>query len=365
MTGGTTVPRPRSEDNAESPSAPSSPSSLPGSRRLLAALAALLVVAIAAVLVFQWWPPEPASPPPPGGFAFAALGDSQYYVWEELQHHRLVRQLEASDLAFVVHVGDIFWRPCSRQRYRSRLETFEEIAHPVIYTPGDNEWADCHERVAGSYPPAGRLAQLRELFFADPSRSLGRERIALVSQGAAPGSSFPELLENARWEHDGVVFATVHLVGSGNASRTFPGRTSEDDLEARRRTEGAASWTREVFAVARDRPARAVVLAFHAAPPFEEDPEDPERVPFEPFLDTLVQEAASFDRPVLIVHGDDHELIVDRPLLDPNNGESLGNVTRLEVPGSPRVGWVRVGVAPSGPDPFSFEPHVVPRWRFW
>lgn len=41
------------------------------------------------------------------------------------------------------------------------------------------------------------------------------------------------------------------------------------------------------------------------------------------------------------------------------------NVTRLQVPRSPDVGWVRVLVKPEAPDPFSFENYVVPRWRIW
>ena len=41
------------------------------------------------------------------------------------------------------------------------------------------------------------------------------------------------------------------------------------------------------------------------------------------------------------------------------------NFTRLRVPGSPRVGWVRVVVTPGSPPSFSFESRVVSRWRFW
>ena len=52
------------------------------------------------------------------------------------------------------------------------------------------------------------------------------------------------------------------------------------------------------------------------------------------------------------------EEAVDRPL-------GLANLTRLEVPGSPNVGWVRVTVTPNARDPFAFEPHVIPRWKLW
>jgi len=61
---------------------------------------------------------------------------------------------------------------------------------------------------------------------------------------------------------------------------------------------------------------------------------------------------------VLIAHGDHHRFQIDRQL-------GLANLTRLEVPGSPDVGWVRVTVTPNAREPFAFEPHVIPRWKFW
>lgn len=70
-------------------------------------------------------------------------------------------------------------------------------------------------------------------------------------------------------------------------------------------------------------------------------------------------------RPVLIAHGDDHRYIVDHPLLRSGTNRRLENVTRLEVPGSPQVGWVRVVVTPGEEKPFAFELHVLPRWKYW
>jgi len=72
----------------------------------------------------------------------------------------------------------------------------------------------------------------------------------------------------------------------------------------------------------------------------------------------LREEAARFERPVLIAHGDQHEYTVDRQL-------GLVNLTRLQVPGSPNVGWVRVTITPNAREPFTFAPHVIPRWKVW
>jgi hypothetical protein len=309
-------------------------------RRLLVLAAVVLAVAIA--IWATAGPPKP-QPTPPGTFAFAALGDAPYMPWEILQYRLVVRELDAHDLAFVAHVGDIFWRPCSDEHYREVRARFDAMRHPLFYTPGDNEWADCWEDGAGSFEPLERLDSLRAIFFDDPSRSLGREKLPAESQGGA-------FRENVRWGHDGVVFATVHVVGSDNARAQFPGRRKADDAAVTERTEAASAWMRETFAAARASGAPAVVLFFHAHPY--------RRPAWEPFVSTLEEEARRFAGPVLVVHGDGHEYYVDRPF-------RAKNITRVQVPGSPRVGWVRIVVDVKARDPFSFDEHVVPRWKYW
>ena len=119
-------------------------------------------------------------------------------------------------------------------------------------------------------------------------------------------------------------------------------------------------WMREAFASATN--ARAIVIAFHGSPSFEEPPGHEYRKQFEPFLGALEDEAARFKKPVLLIHGDDHEYLVDSPVI---SRRRLPNLTRLEVPGSPDVGWVRVTVTPASPSPFAFERRVVGGWKYW
>lgn len=306
--------------------------------------------------------PQPATPDPPGTFSFAALGDSPYNRFEDVRYRTVLEDLEAHDLSHVLHVGDLFWTPCTDGRYRRTLDEFNALRHPVIYTPGDNEWTDCWQHGDGALP-LDRLAEIRRVFFAEPARSLGGRAISLEHQGG--DREFGEHVENARWTHDGVVFATIHLVGSRNALYDFPGRSEADDAEAMRRTAAAAAWVRETFAAARDAGAPAVVVAFHGNPGFGDEVDDPYREAFEPALGTLAEEAEAFGRPVLVVQGDWHDYTVDHPVMSRSTGEPLGNVTRLQVPGSPHVGWVRVTVDPDAPEPFAFEPRVVPRWALW
>ncbi|HET8677092.1 MAG TPA: hypothetical protein VFO63_14950 [Blastocatellia bacterium] len=325
----------------------------------------LVVIALLALAVFYLLTrgPQKPIPNPPGTFSFAVLGDAPYYTHEELQFRLVLESLDLNDLSFVIHVGDIFWQPCADGHYRKCLDRFNGLRHPVIYTPGDNEWVDCWEETTGRFQPQERLVRLRQIFFNDPARSLGGNRLSLVTQsGREP---FSEFVENARWVHEGIVFATLHIVGSKNGFAPFPTRTDADDQAAKRRTEAAVAWVRETFAEARSLNSSAVVLSFHATPDFEAPVEDPYRQAFEPFILTIEEEAERFARPVLLAHGDGHDYTVDKPLVRRTTGKHLENVTRLQVPGSPRVGWVRVVVTPGADQPFSFYEHVVPRWKYW
>ena len=324
---------------------------------------AVTVAAVAVVVALVRSRGLPVPPPrPPGTFAFATLGDAPYDFSEELRYRFVRTALAADDLAFVLHVGDIFWHPCSDAHYHKTLDEFTRLPHPVVYTPGDNEWTDCWEQGSGAFAPRERLQRIREMFFRSPQRSLGGRVLALTTQGGSP--EFPEFVENARWTVQGLVFATVHLVGSGNGLRAFPGRTGDDDLEVQRRTAAAADWLRQAFAAARATDAAALVVAFHGEPSFAGPPEGPERKPYQPFLSALAEEVAQFPRPVLLIHGDGHEYTVDHPLLRPG-GAPFENFTRLEVPGSPDVGWVRVVVAPQAAAPFTFEEYIVASWKLW
>src|ERR1041385_6299915 len=81
--------------------------------------AAIIVAAI--LLVFFTRAPEASKPNPPGTWSFAVLGDAPYYWWEERKYPRVLQELRANDLAFVIHVGDIWWHPCSDEHYRQAL----------------------------------------------------------------------------------------------------------------------------------------------------------------------------------------------------------------------------------------------------
>jgi hypothetical protein len=61
---------------------------------------------------------------------------------------------------------------------------------------------------------------------------------------------------------------------------------------------------------------------------------------------------------VLIVHGDRHRFVVDKPLFQ--NRQLMYNVTRLMVFGDAEVHGVMINVDTDDPDVFSFKTLTVP-----
>ena len=316
-----------------------------------------VLTTVAAALLAGCWSPAP--PSTGGAFRFAVFGDGPYHPIENGRARRVIEALNTRSAAFVIHVGDIMWQRCTDRAYRARRELIETIRHPVVYTPGDNEWSDCVDITRED--PLERLASLRRVFFPDPNSSLGASPLALESQ--ALGGEPTEFVEHARWSHGGVLFATVHVIGGANGARPFEGREQRHDDEVQRRTRAAVAWLRETFAVAEAADAAAVVVAMHAS--LLHPPGDPDQVALAPVHDTLIELATGFVKPVLLIHGDEHQYIVDRPFRDPVTGAPVPNLERLMTYGSPAIGWVDVVVDTARAEPFRFEPNVTPRWMWW
>lgn len=305
-------------------------------------------------------PPLPLPAPlPPNAFAFGVFGDGPYRSRDVARYTRLLRDVQGAGVQWLLHVGDLFWYPCSNANLAHSLDILNAVQVPVVYTPGDNEWSDCHEDIAGHFPPLDRLKQIRRTFFARPAQSLGSHPMALESQAQEPG--WAEFVENRRWRFGGFLFITIHIVGSNNAAAKYPGRTQVEDAEVARRTDAAFAWLNEGFVLATRDTLRGVVVAMHADPGFET------RAGAYPayarLMDTLAARTRSFARPVLLIHGDGHEYLVDHPFV--RRDTSFSNFTRLETFGSPDIGWVRVVIDSQSGTLVRYEPRVMPRRGFW
>ena len=311
-----------------------------------------LFVAAAALLSSCAPRNDPPKPLPPNSFAFAVFGDGPYFITERGRFRRVIDDVNRSELEWFLHVGDIMWARCSDDALASRLETLRSIRPPVVYTPGDNEWTDCHQK--GGYPPLDRLQRIRSTYFAYPSRSIAGAEMAVETQSANP--AWREFVENARWRRGGFLFVTVHMVGSHNATARFPGRGAADDSAVVRRTAAAIAWLDTAFAIATADSLSGVVIATHANPRFD----NPPRNPYASFLGRLIEHASTFPGQVLFIHGDTHENTVDHPLRHAHTGDVLENFTRLETFGSPDIGWERVVIDSVAGRVVELEPRLMP-----
>src|SRR5436309_6142162 len=92
-------------------------------------------------------------------FEFAVIGDLGYDPDEEPLFSNVMADLDAvPTLAFVVHDGDLSTPAlaCEDEFVVGRLALFQDSTHPLIYTPGDNEWTDCWQARAGRVDPLER-----------------------------------------------------------------------------------------------------------------------------------------------------------------------------------------------------------------
>jgi hypothetical protein len=318
------------------------------------------LVAAAAAFAAACDPAEPA-PLPPNSFAFGVFGDGPYRSWESARFRRVIADANRADLRWFVHVGDLLWFPCSDAALSGRLARLNAIRHPVVYTPGDNEWADCHASIAGRFRPLDRLDFIRRTFFARPRQSIGGHPMPVETQADDPAWS--EFVENAGWRFGGFAFATLHVVGSGNGSVGFPGRAPADEEEVGRRSAAAIAWLDATFAAAAAEAASGVVLIMHADPGFDLAPA--ERPAYQPLISRLEHHVSGFGRPVLLIHGDSHQYRVDHPLQRGATGDTLANFIRLETFGAPDIGWVRVVVDSVAGRVVGYEPRLMAKRLFW
>jgi hypothetical protein len=274
---------------------------------------------------------------------FGVVGDMPYNALEEPGFEQLLKAFDAEPFDFIVHIGDFKSgsSDCSDALFEARRRQFDAVAHPFVYTPGDNEWTDCARLLAGRHDPLERLAQLRALF-APAGATLGRRKLKVERQDAYP--------ENARWAVGPAVFATFNMPGPDNNARAMP-------EEARARNAANLAWLRELFAAARARKACCVAL-FTQANVFGGFPGPPApHEAFRPFIDALARAVVAFPGAVLFVNGDTHFHRIDRPLREPQTGRPVPNLTRLETYGSPVVHGLAVSVlTDDGESRFRIEP---------
>jgi glycerophosphoryl diester phosphodiesterase len=272
----------------------------------------------------------------------AVIGDVPYGTEQEADWHELIDAINQDpkvDLA--AHVGDIKSgsTACTDERFAAVAADFETFRDPVVYTPGDNEWTDCHRPNNGGYDPLERLDAVRSSFFSAPGTTLGRRPMGVDAQSGYP--------ENVRWVDSQVVFAAVHVVGSDNGMAPWTGNTAPtpaQEAEVEGRIDATLAWIDGAFDQAEQAGADGVVLLMQA------DTWRPSPTPGQQdVVDRIAGRTAAFAGEVMVLQGDSHTFVADNPL-------GLDNFQRIVVHGEDLpFEYLRLTIDPRAAELFTWE----------
>ncbi|PHQ69592.1 MAG: hypothetical protein COB93_07670 [Sneathiella sp.] len=289
-----------------------------------------------------------------GGFSFLVLSDVPYTAKEDFTlRQTIVPAVQKDDTPFVIHLGDMKNSkiPCTEELLAGRRDQIFSL-HPgrVFYTPGDNDWTDCDRtQINYRYSELNRLDLLRRLFYGKPLKlpkewAYGRQ------------SLYPE---NMRWIHNGVVFATVHLVATNNGREEI--LLDDVDLaltlvDARDRAN--ILWLEKAFETARNTNAPAIIIATQADVTKFKYPSKCTILrrqkcdAFATFKTSLKALSAAYRKPVLFIHGDTNPYCLDKDF----GGSRAPNLWRFNSTGDyALVDAAKISVHPKKPaDPFTF-----------
>jgi len=284
----------------------------------------------------------------PTATSMAVFGDSPYGLapTDDSQVKltpAFIEQINADpDVRSVGFVGDIHSGKsfCTADYDSTVAGLWKGFRDPLVYTPGDNEWSDCHKTgegggkynattgvidyvANGSYAggdPVANLALVRSTFFATPGRTLGSGTLRVTSQATAYDRRFPtdrNYVENVRWENKDVVFVTLNIPGgSNNDDDTWYGAPTKSQAqidEVAQRTAADLRWLDAAFAEARRERAKAVVV-LEQADMWDVDGKTADHLTnYEPFVAAIAAGTRAFGKPVLLFNGDSHKYRSDNP----------------------------------------------------
>ena len=308
-------------------------------------------------------------------FTYAVIGDTPYGLAQLENFPDDVAEINADpQVRLVMHLGDIKngSSECTTPYFEQIRADLSLFTDPFVYTPGDNEWTDCHRANNGAYWPAGpvlngdsrpaRLGEIHRIFFDHPGWTMGQHPLRVETQGG-------NYVENVLWNQSDVEFGDLNVPGSNNDWLPWfeQPRTSSQVDEVTNRTKADLVWLDRIFDRARDEHAKAVAIGIQADmwdPAIEGDPSQYDH--FQPIVQALAREALRFRGPVLLLNGDSHKFVDDHPLADPSQpqnksiygiGQDVPNLRRITVNGSttPCHEWLKLTADPHSKEVFSYQ----------
>ena len=305
-------------------------------------------------------------------YTLAVIGDTPYGAEKLAEFPSLIALINSDPkVDLVAHLGDIKTgtnSPCTDEYFAIVKSLFDAFKDPFVYTPGDNEWTDCHVATTnnGLYTPTERLQAIRALFFPGAGQTLGGRKKQVLTQADDPANS--AYVENTMWMESQFVFAVLNVSGTNNDRGPWglplPANAADypsQEQEQASRAQANSAWLEKAFATATDNDAAGVILLLQADLWFGASVSG---------YDALVQQigsiAAAFGKPVLLLEGDSHVFRVDHPFSANSplrarhpSAPVAENVTRLVVEGGlvGRTEYLRLTIDPQGKntDLFTFE----------
>ena len=167
----------------------------------------------------------------------AVVGDTPYKITEWKHFKRNIKNINAKEIDFLVHVGDIKrgYMPCYKHRYKRIKKYLEKSPVPYLIIPGDNEYNDC--------------------YCTKPHKALIIWRKNLItSQNSLSEIRSDSLPENFYFLKDSILFIGINNVGG----------KVHDTLEWKSRTQFNIKWIKN--ANAKYLESKRIIIFSHAAP---------------------------------------------------------------------------------------------------
>jgi hypothetical protein len=280
----------------------------------------------------------------PSEFSFGVLAHPFKAGSDESLLRSEIAASDADNLAFVVANGiKSEEEPCSDNLYARRKKILNNAQNGLVLSLAASDWADC-KTDSGRSAAVERLNRLRDVFFADEF-SFGASRIPLLRQSSSP--KFRSYGENAHWEINGILFATINLPANNNNYLAAAGRNSEFED----RTIANRDWLQRITVYAKLKKFRGIVLFCDGnplAPPAERNNR---RDGYLEIRRQLLASSRKFSGKILIIHSSPRRVA-------PIAGGEInwhGSIGDIGVD----TGWIKVSVSPSRPSLFSITEHAI------
>jgi len=305
-------------------------------------------------------------------YYFDVIGDTVYSTGAIRPFNKLVKNvINKEKTKFVVHIGDTqnqfkaypppvsslnaYGDPISYWDANGFMETRKDlfkIKHPLIITPGDNDWADTI--ASGNPDPIKTLEDFRKVLVVPKNTYFP---FKVVSQ-PEEFPQFSQYVENKRWIIGNVVYVTIHTISGANGL-TSPNQQIVDESVVR--IQADLAWLRASFDLMHRKCLDGLVIMTQTSgASIDTQFQRTGNLGFDEIMTYLYDEAIgrSSNKQILYIYGDFHQPNMSWPFRKPIclnqppvfdyifREQPLSNFTAIEVPGWITLGRIRIEVDP-------------------